>query len=163
MASTYEPIASHTLSSDAATYTFTSIPSTYTDLLLVTSIKRQTASSPAYIQVNSDTGTNYSSVSLVGTGSSAISGLAPNAVRVSIDYTTSTSEFTFGRSHLMSYANTSVYKTILTEYASPSSRVVRQVSTWRDTSAINSILIGIQNGSNIITGSTLALFGIKAA
>ena len=59
MASTYEKIASYTLTSTSTGVTFSSIPATYTDLNLVLNIKGSTDSIPA-IRLNSDTAYNYS-------------------------------------------------------------------------------------------------------
>jgi len=75
--STYTPIATTTLGSTTASYTFSSIPSTYTDLVLVV-IGEAYFTSTNYIntgvQFNSDTGSNYAAHYLIGNGSSVSSG-----------------------------------------------------------------------------------------
>ena len=72
--STYTKIASTTLGTAAASYTFNSIPSTYTDLVLVANIQQVTNGEDVAIQFNTDTGTNYSRIYVCGSGSSAHSG-----------------------------------------------------------------------------------------
>ena len=71
MPATYEPIASTTLGTAAADITFSSIPGTYTDLVLVLYGGFATAASDLYTQFNSDTGTNYSNSDLRGNGTAA--------------------------------------------------------------------------------------------
>jgi hypothetical protein len=69
---TYEAIATQTLGSAAASVTFSSIPSTYTDLVLVCNFETSSnAIAGVYIQFNGDTSTNYSSTNLIGNGSTA--------------------------------------------------------------------------------------------
>ena len=77
-AQTYTPIATTTLASNTASYTFSSIPQTYTDLILeATGATDYTAGTswPFYIQVGNglvDIGSNYSDTMLYGNGSSAL-------------------------------------------------------------------------------------------
>jgi len=70
MARTYEKIVSTTLGSAAADVTFNSINSTYTDLVLVSSILGVTSQSYSpRVRFNSDTTSNYSVTYMYGTGS----------------------------------------------------------------------------------------------
>ena len=73
MASTYTPIATTTLGSNQSTVTFSSIPSTYTDLVLVCNATVSSANGTWYLEFNSDTGTNYSATVLKGNGTAASS------------------------------------------------------------------------------------------
>jgi hypothetical protein len=69
MASTYTPIATTTLGSAATSYTFTSIPTTYTDLILIVNAKNASTGSYPKMQVGNgsvDTGNNYSRTYLTG-------------------------------------------------------------------------------------------------
>lgn len=163
MASTYEPIASTTLASAAASYTFTSIPGTFTDLVLVSFIQPSVAANRGlYLRFNSDTGSNYSGTYLSGDGSSATSGRQSNQTSL-ITYTTfSQASWTASRVQIIGYANTNVYKTVLSEGSAPSINVRRSVGLWRDTSAITSIT-ALPNADDFAAGSTFSLFGVKAA
>ena len=168
MANTFELIASSTVGSGgAASIDFTSIPSTYTDLILVVNAKVSSAGQVLELQYNSDTGTNYSATELFGNGTSAAS-----ARRSSVSsYQTSWDivnfpNVDFGNAivHLMNYSNTTTYKTFLSRTNSPSATyggVVTNVGLWRSTSAINSIKIFVS--STFVTGSTFTLYGITAA
>ena len=170
MAATYEPIASTTLASNAADFTFTSVPSTFTDLVVVVSAR--TTSSTVYddlcMQFNGDTGTNYSRTYMNGNGSVAASGRTSNNANFFFWYSTGTNMaanvYPMSIVHLMNYSNTNVYKTGLINMATPDAVAHRQVGLWRSTAAISSIKIyPIVGGSNIEAGSTLSLYGIKAA
>jgi hypothetical protein len=65
---------------------------------------------------------------------------------------------------VMNYANTSTYKTVLSALANDkngSGSVDRVVGLWSNTSAINSV--SVVGGANFVSGSTITLYGIKAA
>ena len=70
---TYIPIATTTLSSTASSVTLSSIPATYTDIVIVCNGQTSTGTFDTKLQVNSDTGSNYSSTRLEGSGSAASS------------------------------------------------------------------------------------------
>jgi hypothetical protein len=71
MPNTYEAIASTTLTATASSIDFTSISSTYTDLILVCYL--QDSGGASYIRVNNDSGSNYSRTIVYGSGGSAAS------------------------------------------------------------------------------------------
>ena len=73
MPATYEPIATTTLGSAVNSFTFSSIPNTYTDLVLVVVVPTAASSGTFGLRFNSDTASNYSHTTLSGNGSSAVS------------------------------------------------------------------------------------------
>jgi hypothetical protein len=67
MASTYEKIQTNTLTSATASISFTSIPGTYTDLVVIASVQGQANGCYMQIWFNGDgAGTAYSSTVLYG-------------------------------------------------------------------------------------------------
>lgn len=161
MPATYEPIASMTVSA-ASDATFSSIPGTFTDLVLTYSLTHSTGTQDLYIQFNSDTSANFSNTTLSGTGSTAVSvRISSNPFIVVDSYAyPGTSERAINTIQIMSYSNTNVFKTVLAAAARAGSGVDRVVGLWRSTSAITSIRVYAPSGT--ITGD-LALYGIKAA
>ena len=161
--STYTPIATTTLGSAATSYTFSSIPSTYTDLVLVAT---PLSSSPANFsfQFNGDTGSNYSATGLAGSGSSTASWRQVNST---VPYLGYYSYSHTGQSNniisIMNYANTTTYKTFLCRANNAAAGVEGIVGLWRSTAAITSIKVLFTGGGNIEAGSTFTLYGIAAA
>jgi hypothetical protein len=158
MATTYVPLATQTLSSAASSVTFSSIPQTYTDLVLVVA-GGTTVTTDVYIEFNGDTGTNYSRTYLGGNGTSASSGRSTSTTAIPSFYIGSSQST--GYAHIMSYANTNVNKTILTRSSSADVFVLTNVGLWRSTAAINSIKI-LTVGTNLSSGSTFNLYGIAS-
>jgi hypothetical protein len=161
---TYEPIATTTLGSAAATVTFSSISGVYTDLILITNSATGVADIDMYIQVNSDTGSNYSWTSITGNGSA---GSSARGVSSSLGYRVGNmSGSNVGQNNsiiqFQNYSNTTTYKTILSRTNNASLLVQAFVGVWFNTSAINSMDIKTQSGT-FSTGSTFTLYGIKAA
>lgn len=175
--STYIPIATTTLGSAVASYTFTSIPQTYTDLVLVTCLQNTAVFADAVLQVGNgsiDTGSNYSSTFLTGNGTTASSARQTTATYTWLDYNGAPpiggSSFNIAITNIMNYSNTTTYKTWLTRASSgelksgSSGGVDAIVGLWRSTSAINQIKVSIPGTSTLLnTGSTLTLYGIAAA
>lgn len=158
--STYTPIATTTVSGTPSSVTLSSIPSSYTDLVLIIAGASSTGTSYK-LQFNGDTGTNYSSTYLYGDGSAAASGRVSNNATMN----------GFGRTdgsggngiiNIQNYANTSIYKTAIGRGSAAGNLVIASVGLWRSTAAINSITIQTEAGT-FSTGETLTLYGIAAA
>jgi hypothetical protein len=158
---TYVPIATQTLASAVATVTFSSIPQTYTDLVLICIGFDTGGETNIPTQFNGDTATNYSGTYLQGNGTAAVSGR--------ISSTTSTQVGRIGASssnlgttvaHFMNYANTSTYKTIISRGGAGT--VFEWVGLWRSTSAITSMSF-TAGGTSFGIGTTFTLYGIAAA
>jgi hypothetical protein len=161
---TYEPIATTTLGSSAASYTFSSIPSTYTDLVLIVNGGATSATYAFKMQVNGDTATNYSDTSLSGNGTAASSSrnTANTSMRSEANPTTTLNNVWIA--NFMNYANATTYKTVLTRGNNASAFVTANVNLWRSTSAITSIKVFFDaSSSNILSGTSLTLYGIAAA
>ena len=166
MAKTYEPISTQTLGSATATVTFSSIPATYTDLVLVCNIAQAAGNNSLRFRINSDTGSNYSATYLYGNGTSALSGRDASQTSGTIYVSGSTTIETNYIVQFMNYSNATTYKTLLGRSNRASSEVAADVGLWRNTSAINSISLAMGGSfptNNFATGSTFALYGIKAA
>jgi len=166
MPATYEPIATTTLGSAAASITFSSISSAYTDLRLVLVVKNFTSSTGSTnigIILNSDTGSNGSTTRLIGDGSTASSNRASNNTAMCrLQTESSTTLPAFLTWDIFSYAG-STNKTALGQSSSDlngSGQVTRSVGLWRSTSAITSVEI---SGPEMAIGTTATLYGILKA
>jgi hypothetical protein len=161
---TYEPIATQTLGSAAASVTFSSIPGTYTDIILVCNPITAVTTGQIAIRLNGDTGSNYSRIILWGEGTTAGSYRNSNEVYAFTGYYanlwTNPTTVIF---HINNYSNATTNKTILGRSSNASQASMASVNLWRSTSAITSIGLTIGDGSNYSTGSTFTLYGIKAA
>jgi hypothetical protein len=158
--STYTPIATTTLGSAAASYTFSSIPSTYTDLVLIGSIKYTVSGDYSKLTFNGDTATNYSSTYLIGNGSAASSGRTTSQASINVAYDANNETFT-DIFNVQNYANSTTYKTVLNRHSVAGTRAEALVGLWRSTSAITSLTLTANTG--YAAGSTFTLYGIAAA
>lgn len=166
---TYVPIATYTVSAPVTNYTFTSIPTTYTDLVLVFGGGMVTAD---YIWLRMgngslDTGSNYSKTTIVGNGSSASSGTYANQTYIYPQEPFPTEPSTM-IANFQNYSNTTTYKTCLIRSSSGGSTgatgtVRADVGMWRNTAAINTIQISTYAGQNFAVGSTFTLYGLRSA
>jgi hypothetical protein len=172
MPSTYTPIATTTLGSAAASYTFSSIAGTYTDLVLIVQ-GRSTRTADEYsalqLRFNSDTGSNYSFTCLLGSGLTAASERGSNqtSMRVSRFDTSVSSNTSMGTSivQIQNYSNSTTNKTTISRgsQAIEFFEVNAFASLWRNTAAITSITLLTDTGENFAAGSTFTLYGIQAA
>jgi hypothetical protein len=167
MAITYEPIATTTLGSSAATITFSSISSAYTDLRLVLTALANSSTIGAYIIYNNDSGANYSWTNVRGNRSTANSTLTAPATQINIAHIASatTTIPAFYTADIFSYAG-STNKTCLSIASADqnsSGIVERTVGLWRNTAAINRLDIYTNAAANFGVGTTATLYGILKA
>lgn len=159
MPSTYDKITAYTAPSAVSSYTFTSISGAYTDLVLI--VNSIGTGSYWQIQLNSDTGSNYSRTRITGDGSTATSSNNSSAASIIInDLSTTTPDICILQ--FLNYSNATTFKTVLYRNNLSTTSTGAGVGLWRDNDAITSIKVYPDTG-NISTGSTFTLYGIKAA
>ena len=172
MANTYVLLNSNTLGANTTSVTFSSIPQTYTDLVLKMSL-RLDAGGYAYYKFNNDVSTYYSYIILTAGGGTPASYLGSNA---NPGYITPlgtglpTSTYTAS-----TFANVEMY---ISNYTATTSRpisifdanennnattydVSMAANLYRGTAAISSVVFTVAGGNNFVTGSSFYLYGIK--
>ena len=172
MPNTYVALDTRTLGANADDITFSNIPASYTDLVLVIVAAEATANTNGLrVRVGNntiDTGNNYSNTYLTGNGTSATSNRESNNSSIGAAWQTAPSGnvgenvTTF---HFMNYSNTTTNKTILCRSNQAAQAVEATVGLWRSTVAINTILVRTSAGSanQLKAGSTFSLYGIANA
>ena len=163
MTSTYEKIATNTVSSSVSSVTFSSIPATYTDLVLITTTKVSVVNDMR-LRFNSDTGSNYSMIYLSGNGTSTFSGRETSITGLQIDAYGAPDNNNNSNAivHIQNYSNTTTYKTALARANNAGLGLDAVFGLWRSTSAINSIELITASGATISAGSIQTIYGIKA-
>jgi hypothetical protein len=171
MANTFELISAVTVGSGgAANITFSSIPSTYTDLIVKMSTRADNNAGQPWSGLRMAINGNSSNMSfrvIYGDGVNASSGGGANAEPGIGNSNISTSD-TFGNSEfcLANYAgstNKSFSADSVQETNATTSLQGIEGNKWADTSAVTSITITNQNSWNFVQYSTAYLYGVKNA
>lgn len=160
---TWTALANTTVTGSAkADITFSNIPNTYTDLVLIlnSGIDSGTDQDQS-LQFNGDTGNNYNVGILWGNGTTQDSNTLFSQPNMIIDFygslTTALSTSTIV--HIMDYSSTTKQKTAIIRSNRVSSGVDLMINRWTGTAAIHSIRY-FANGRNLRIGSTASLYGI---
>jgi hypothetical protein len=157
-------IETKTLTVAAASIEFTSIPQTFTDLVLVVSARSSRAASVDNMnfQFNNVT-TGYTSRRLYGSGSSATSG-TDTSIYFDAPAASATAN-TFGSAfiYIPNYTgstNKSVSNDNVTENNATLAYQTIMAGLWSNTAAITSIKLLSLTSSNYTIGSTASLYGV---
>ncbi len=165
MPTTYEKIATTTLSSGATDITFSGIVASWTDLRIVLTATT-VSSANMYLQINGDTATNYSDTVLGGSGTTAFSGRQSSAsfIRATDTSLGLTSQPGFFSYDIFNYGGSTNKTVLITTSAdlNGSGYVYRTVGLWRSTSVITSVKLYASTG-NLAAGTTATLYGILKA
>jgi hypothetical protein len=164
---TYTALANITLGSSASSVTFSSIPATYRDLVIVVS---GVSSGTTWFgfRFNSDTGSNYSNVWMQAnadgaapiSGSNSTTNIMPweaNVLQASTPFTITT--------QVMDYSATDKHKTTLSRTGGSVGGVGLMTSAgagrWANTAAITTVA-AVASGGSLGAGLTFALYGIAS-
>lgn len=167
---TYTPLQSVTLTSAAASVTFSNIDQTYTDLIMtITSCVTTGNGYTLRFQVGNgsvDSGGNYSWTQLVGDGSSVTtgrySGSNPQNQYMYGGRVDNSPNFGVTTAHFMNYSNTLYKKSALIKGGVSSVRDGVTANLWSSTAAINIITVSNEAAVNFAPGSTFHLYGLRA-
>ena len=161
MTTAWVPLAEITLTSTDSEITFGSIPQTYRDLIVVFQGGNTGAAANIYQKLNSDaTTSNYSSVQMTGTGSSALSSSPSGGATWTVTFYGYLEQNLNANVivQLQDYSATNKHKTYLSRSNSASNGLSAIAGRWADTSAVTSISWTVSSGEFRI-GSTFALYG----
>lgn len=165
MPATYIPIASTTLSSDTTTVTFSSIPQTYTDLVLRITSRATLAQNSAGFAVRFNGATT--NVNMSGTWlrekDTVVSSFRDDGLLATGGSTITADTFGTAEVYFANYAgNTNkVYSSffvIENNNATTGSQIAVQAGLFRDTAALTEIKV---SNFDIVSGSSFHLYGIK--
>jgi hypothetical protein len=165
-------LGQQTLGSSVSTVTFSSIPQTYSNLIITVNARSDYSgyAQDCYTQFNGDTGANYSRCYFNANGSTSNTGDNVSTAQpggFDIVSASATSGFaTYGTMCIINYAGSTFVKTATIQQVSPqtlgsgSTGLVLQTNLylWNNTAAITSVLLGMVSG-NFITGSVFTLYG----
>jgi len=167
MANTYTLIEAKTLTSTAASVTFSAIPATFTDLVVLLSVRSDRSG-----QVNDSlalkpngSASNRSARALIGDGGSASSGVVTDIAHAALAGDAATAN---------TFSNISVYCPNYTsanfksfsadgvmENNATTSYMSLSAFLWSDTAVISSLEFLSGTSSNFISGCTFYLYGIS--
>lgn len=156
-------------SGGASSIDFTSIPQTYTDLVIKTSARNTSTSTTMYLEFNGSGGTAYSVRLLYGDGSAAGSTSSSSRANIKNDggaddsgYTAST--FASSEIYIPNYTSSN-YKSVsidgVPENNATTTYMNMVAGLWSSTSAITSIKLTLYTG-NFAQYSTATLYGVTA-
>jgi hypothetical protein len=166
MPTTYDSIATTTLTSSQSTITFSSIPQTYSDLRVVMVSTYSTAGNDSYYRFNSDGGSNYATTCLNGEGGT-VETLRSNSTFIYWSlwqsYTSSTLPMLL-TADIFGYTGSTFKHALNTSSSSfgTNGNVSTTVGVWRNTAAVTSITM-LQGGGDFVAGTTATLYGILRA
>lgn len=154
-------------SAGAASITFSSIPQTFTDLVIKVSSRDTATDFILSLQFNGDTGSNYTSKLIQGDGASATSqgSTSTKIPTIMSDGSTDTaSTFASGDVYIPNYRSAN-YKSVSVDSATENNAATAYMrlgaSIWSSTSAITSITLFPPTGT-FVQYSTFSLYGISS-
>lgn len=150
-------LATITLQQNSSTVTFSGIPNTYRDLIVVCDFTTD-AIGDIYMRFNGAT-SGYTNVQASGSGSAVAAGTYnTDVIRLMFYAQTSTSRGSM-IADIMDYAQTNKHKTVIGRVNNPLQGVDVGAGRWASTDAVNTVSI-LGNGPRIfLSGSTFSLYG----
>jgi hypothetical protein len=160
-------IATQTVGSNVTTVTFSSIPSTYTDLLLKISARTNSSTSYEYMYINFNGGGYNAPIRFIqfsGSGAGSTSSESTGYLGITNGNGATASVFSNNEVYIPSYAGSN-YKSFSVdgtmENNATASYMHYVAGIWQNTSAINSVAVQAGNTQSFVQYSTFSLYGIK--
>lgn len=172
---TYSLIQSITANGSLSDYSFTNIPQTFTDLVLVAQVRGAKAAATCSLLAYVGTGANGTSLLqsnensvtyITGDGTSATSTRTTNASGLTLVAAPAASAtsgiFANYTLNFLDYSNTTTFKSVLMRADLATTFTRAFAGSIRTTSALQTIGIATYGDGNIASGSTFKLYGIEA-
>jgi hypothetical protein len=171
MPNTFVLLGYQRLSSAAATIDFTSIPQTYTDLMMICSTRSVGNALDNAVRFNNDSSSIYSWTQMQSGASTGSPGAARQGTASAIraggmqPNTYLANTFNSTTIYIPNYTTTNSKSVIadgVDENNSGTNYAWFHSGLWRSTAAINRINFFLEGGGNLDVGSEISLYGIKS-
>ena len=166
----YESIATYTAAGGESSFTFTSIPQTYAHLEVRVLSRRPSGTGHVIaLQLNNDTGSNYSWHNVYGNGATAFAQASTNIDYIDTFWPHSGSnlsgQYGAGTIQILDYSSTTKNTTVKAlggGDANGSGGIYLTSGAWYNTAALSTLKIFFR-GDTVVAGSSYSLYGIKGA
>jgi hypothetical protein len=160
---TYDALKTYTFATTGASFSWTSIPATYTDLVLIAYVKNTAGNNyEAFITYNGDTGSNYSQGFVLNYNAALQAGQNLNINQLR-PFKSGNSQWSSNQMNIMDYSATNKFKTSIGRTGDGTFATMLINGMWRNTAAINRIDVTAESGSNFVAGTKFDLYGIASA
>jgi hypothetical protein len=163
--STYVPLATYTVTgSPDASVTFSSIPATYRDLIVVFQGRATPSNGAGGVRFNSDSGNNYSTVEVAGNATPPFtsSSSGNNAAYFTFSFAVESVGTTTSNIQVLDYSASDKHKPMLTRTSIGQDLVPAMYAhRWANTDPITSVEVFLLTNSFVV-GSTFSLYGIAS-
>jgi len=170
MAATYTPIASIVCGVTTQNVTFSNIPQTYSDLVILSNIRISGTSGEGTLLIfNSDSTTLYSYTRLYTNQSSVVSDRTTGNGSIDFSYSVGNDAaanlFTPSTIDIINYTSTTNFKSLFSRWYNPQTNQHEGFNAclYRSTNAISSITLYPAGSKSFIAGTTFDMFGILGA
>jgi hypothetical protein len=158
---TYDLITSTTLASSSASVSFVGIPASWRDLVLVADFSTSTTTDMPGIRLNGDSGANYNTVMMMGSGTSVFNYIRTGRTSGWMEWYSAT-----GRQlvicSLFDYTQTNKHKQLLFRRDQANNVTSAGAIRWANTNAVTALTIiaAAETGTGTFTAGTFSLYGI---
>lgn len=158
-------LATITLQAATSAVTFSGIPSTYRDLIVTLSVKHSYAGSIGVrdngVRFNSDQGSNYPSVYMLGSGSGTESSTI-SSTNFQLNYGMASGNFMPSTLQIIDYSATDKHKPLLYRAGSGEDSnygAYAMTGRWANTTAIHTLTFAPSGSYQFLAGSTFSIYG----
>lgn len=164
-AATYDCLKTTTTTTGQGTITLNNISQAYTDLVVVVEGGSQVAANGIALRLNGDTSNSYALTQIGGQGSGSAQ-VAKRTLQsiLNINFSGYWLNTTRGLivCHIMNYANTNMFKNVISRASTPATGIDLIVGTYWKTDAITEVNITNDGSGNIGADTMVSIYGIKA-
>lgn len=159
---TYVPLATVTLGASASSVSFSSIPATYRDLVVVMDLTTSVDNGLVQMELNANA-SGYNFVFMSGNGSTTTSGASTGNTFMRLNLTTRTNSTTRSNfiANLLDASATDKHKTVISRFNNASTGTEAFANRWGNTARVTSVRLFLGSG-NFNSASIFSLYGIAS-
>ena len=163
MATAWKALATITLGASQTGVTFSSIPNSYRDLVVIVSGNTASSDYALNMRLNSDSSSVYSSVSIEANGASTSSTSNTTTSMPTWNYNTfSASTVSSYIAHILDYSATDKHKTVIFRQGAASLGSATALGRYASTSAVSTVYVYAATGNQLAAGTIVSLYGVSA-
>jgi hypothetical protein len=165
MAQTYEAISTTTLAVNTTTISFTSIPQTYTDVVVSCVGYGAGGGGSIVVKINSNSGSIYNTNYVYTDGSTIIGAKTGDLTSGCFmgRIMTSSTDLGGGYFHIMNYTSSSTFKTMIGQSVAAAPITWFSIGNARSNTAVTRLDLTVESGYPFASGFQATIYGIKSA